>query len=409
MCVHRCAFCDISVDISSFVNRNPMQLHKARSPNCPLVTGAASNTSLQVCGQISGHHFTELLFGATTEQHKHHLPPGHEHEKRSASQGIPCRTDRFPSSSAGLSLSGQRSEPSSPAVSAADSHRTTIEPARLPAHTPETIRSQAPEPALPMLPAEPITFRAPEPGQPPQPSQPVRTQTTGNALPYQTARLVSPHQQEIASNPRPTETPGRNASSQSGSNVNAAPATPRAGPALQSPPSSTADPPRQLVTYSQLGIYTQEPKRPDLAIATSRVNTYTGWPHATTHTPEEMAEAGFYYVGEPSTCFACSAKHTHARTHARTHTHTHAHCPIDSLPEEELCCFVCYLLFYMKTCLNYNLSDRVELGGGGGQGGGRATTGRREAGLPKGLRRDPRFDSRLFTQTSICTANQSLV
>ena len=28
------------------------------------------------------------------------------------------------------------------------------------------------------------------------------------------------------------------------------------------------------------------------------MNTYTGWPHATTHSPEEMAEAGFYYVGK---------------------------------------------------------------------------------------------------------------
>ena len=296
MCVHRCAFCDISVDISSFVNRNPMQLHRDRSPNCPLVTGAANNTSLQELGQKSGHHFNELLFGAATEQHKHHLPRGHEHEQR----------------------------PSSSAVSASDIHRRTIEPARLPAHPLETTRSQAPELASPMLPAEPITSQGPEPRLPPQPSQPIRTQTTGNALPYQTARLVSPHQQEIASNPRPTETPGRNASSQSGSNVNAAPATPRAGPAPQSPPSSTADPPRQLVTYSQLGIYTQEPKRPDLAIATSRMNTYTGWPHATTHTPEEMAEAGFYYVGEPSTFFCLFCKtHTHARTHARTHAHTH--------------------------------------------------------------------------------------
>ena len=194
MCVHRCAFCDISVDISSFVNRNPMQLHRARSPDCPLVTGAASNTSLQECGQISGHHFTELLFGATTEQHKHHLPPGHEHQQRSASQEIPCRTDWFPSSSAGLSLSGQRSEPSSPAVSAADSHRTTIEPSRLPAHTPEPVRAQAQEPAW-----QPQTPQLGLP--PPLPSEPIRAQIPRNACPFQTAQLVSSHQQEIAPSP----------------------------------------------------------------------------------------------------------------------------------------------------------------------------------------------------------------
>ena len=59
--------------------------------------------------------------------------------------------------------------------------------------------------------------------------------------------------------------------------------------------------------YNQLGIYAQEPKQPDLTIAMSRKNTYTGWPHATTHTPEEMAEAGFYYVGQndPVRCINC--------------------------------------------------------------------------------------------------------
>jgi FtsP/CotA-like multicopper oxidase with cupredoxin domain len=52
------------------------------------------------------------------------------------------------------------------------------------------------------------------------------------------------------------------------------------------------------VTYSQLGIYTEEPKRFDYAITGSRVGTYTDWPHPHTHTPDEMAEAGFYFVGE---------------------------------------------------------------------------------------------------------------
>ena len=341
MCVHRCPFCDISVDINSFVNTDPMQLHKARSPNCPLVTGAASNMSVQERGQISGHSFIKHMFQATTEQHKHPRPSRgsekeHKHQQRPLTSHVRgSRTDEFSSSSTGQSVS----EPRSPALSAPENDRRTAahtpepiraqapEPARLPAHTPEPIRAQAPEPArLPAHTPEPIRAQAPEPARlpahtpepiraqtpeparqpqtpqlvlpPPLPSEPVRAQIPGNGSPFQTARPISSHQQDIAPSPRPTETPGRNASSQSGSNVNAAPDTPRAGPALQSPPSSTADPPRQLVTYSQLGIYTQEPKRPDLAIATSRVNTYTGWPHATTHTPEEMAEAGFYYVGE---------------------------------------------------------------------------------------------------------------
>ena len=104
--------------------------------------------------------------------------------------------------------------------------------------------------------AEPITSRAPGPALPPQPSEPTRAQTTGNALPNQTARPISARQQEVASSPRPTETLGRNETNQPGSNTKSAPATPPAAPAPQSPPPSTTEPPRQLVTYSQLGIYT---------------------------------------------------------------------------------------------------------------------------------------------------------
>ena len=310
MCFYRCAFCDIIVDISSFVNRNPMELHRVKSPACPLVTGTADNTSLQQWGQISGRHFNQLFFGATSE---HEIPPlsaasatEQEHEERSASQGRRAGTDRFPTSLTGPNLSGGVSQPCSPALSAPDGHSRTAEPTQPPAHPPEPIRIQAPDPASQLQPAEPITSQAPGPALPPQPSEPTRAQTTGNALPNQTARPVGTHRQEVASSSRTTETLGRNTTNQSGSNSNIASATAPAAPAPQSPPPSTTEPPRQLVTYSQLGIYTQEPKRHDFAIATTRMNTYTGWPHSSTHTPEDMAEEGFYYVGKHC-CFVCSS------------------------------------------------------------------------------------------------------
>ena len=53
-----------------------------------------------------------------------------------------------------------------------------------------------------------------------------------------------------------------------------------------------------MVTYEDLGIFSQAPKRPDLAVTQVRINTFEGWPYDSSHPREKMAEAGFYYTGE---------------------------------------------------------------------------------------------------------------
>ncbi|KAK7478904.1 hypothetical protein BaRGS_00029885 [Batillaria attramentaria] len=64
---------------------------------------------------------------------------------------------------------------------------------------------------------------------------------------------------------------------------------------------------RQVVTYEQLGIFAQRPKRQDMAVAATRINTFEAWPHADSHPASEMAEAGFYYTGHADLvrCFYC--------------------------------------------------------------------------------------------------------
>nr|KAG5693494.1 hypothetical protein BaRGS_006484 [Batillaria attramentaria] len=63
----------------------------------------------------------------------------------------------------------------------------------------------------------------------------------------------------------------------------------------------------QVVTYEQLGIFAQRPKRQDMAVAATRINTFEAWPHADSHPASEMAEAGFYYTGHADLvrCFYC--------------------------------------------------------------------------------------------------------
>ena len=62
--------------------------------------------------------------------------------------------------------------------------------------------------------------------------------------------------------------------------------------------SSEARSGQQVVTYQQLGIVTEAPKRPDMAMINSRVGTFRNWPSSSSHTPLELSEAGFYYAGQ---------------------------------------------------------------------------------------------------------------
>ncbi|KAK3585624.1 hypothetical protein CHS0354_004541 [Potamilus streckersoni] len=51
----------------------------------------------------------------------------------------------------------------------------------------------------------------------------------------------------------------------------------------------------------------EQPKHPEYAPLSSRVNSYTGWPARLDQTPQQMAEAGFYYAGinDYTRCFQC--------------------------------------------------------------------------------------------------------
>ena len=60
---------------------------------------------------------------------------------------------------------------------------------------------------------------------------------------------------------------------------------------------------KQKLTYSDLGIFAEKPKRPDMAPIQKRLATYTGkWKESYTQTPKMLADAGLYYTGW---CIVC--------------------------------------------------------------------------------------------------------
>ncbi|KAH9505032.1 hypothetical protein Btru_061476 [Bulinus truncatus] len=60
-------------------------------------------------------------------------------------------------------------------------------------------------------------------------------------------------------------------------------------------------------TYSELGIITERPKRPEYALKQKRRETFTNWPRDHHLSEDELAEAGFYYAGygDCARCFYC--------------------------------------------------------------------------------------------------------
>ncbi|KAI8745589.1 inhibitor of apoptosis [Biomphalaria glabrata] len=60
-------------------------------------------------------------------------------------------------------------------------------------------------------------------------------------------------------------------------------------------------------TYSELGIVTERPKRPEYAIKNERIKTFSNWPPSHLIQKEDLADAGFYYAayGDCARCFFC--------------------------------------------------------------------------------------------------------
>ncbi|KAH9488684.1 Baculoviral IAP repeat-containing protein 7 [Bulinus truncatus] len=60
-------------------------------------------------------------------------------------------------------------------------------------------------------------------------------------------------------------------------------------------------------TYSDLNIITDRPKRPEYALKIKRIQSFDSWPRYHHLTPDELAEAGFYFAGygDCTRCFYC--------------------------------------------------------------------------------------------------------
>ncbi|KAK7088913.1 uncharacterized protein [Littorina saxatilis] len=355
-----CAFCTVVVVIKRFCGRNAMALHAELKPQCRFVRGEdVGNISIAEAAERSGAVFVE----------KYSIPAGHASDatQRSLQTATsPVRRDHLAEVLATDSEPTAAEEPASYPLSL-----PTDKPGSVFSSLPADIRSSQPfgnndsgrlrDTAGPQLHQQlqrdgTQGSGSRDVGETVADSRPALAAGTGGShlaasasatapsagrteMPYQTATFSTPEPQSSSSGtatPSQTTTANQPASNQTNgphqtTRVSAGPVT-SGGTAREAPQSiaqgsegversqisgngggtdssgrSENGTERQLVTYEELGIFSQRPKRPDMAVTQVRINTFEGWPHQASHPKEEMAEAGFYYTGHADLvrCFHC--------------------------------------------------------------------------------------------------------
>ncbi|KAK7089319.1 hypothetical protein V1264_024608 [Littorina saxatilis] len=351
-----CAFCTVVVVIKRFCGRNAMALHAELKPQCRFVRGEdVGNISIAEAAERSGAVFVE----------KYSIPAGHASDatQRSLQTATsPVRRDHLAEVLATDSEPTAAEEPASYPLSL-----PTDKPGSVFSSLPADIEGAYPngnndssrlrDTAGPLLQRDGTQGSGSrDVGETVADSRPALAAGTGGShlaasasatapsagrteMPYQTATFSTPEPQSSSSGtatPSQTTTANQPASNQTNgphqtATVSAGPVT-SGGTAREAPQSiaqgsegversqisgngggtdssgrSENGTERQLVTYEELGIFSQRPKRPDMAVTQVRINTFEGWPHQASHPKEEMAEAGFYYTGHADLvrCFHC--------------------------------------------------------------------------------------------------------
>ncbi|KAK7488988.1 hypothetical protein BaRGS_00019792 [Batillaria attramentaria] len=316
-----CAFCSVEVPGDQMIGRQPMDVHKELSPSCPLITGRdTTNRSMGQFWQTGGQEYVQR-FHEDPERQVVHCKPSEqpEHPKDGPGVGLHLQPERTESPSFTSASPTQNHEAqnslSHPAANTPQlPGPVMLEPQSLPTAV-NTDGHQSWAPSLQQIP-EPVSLPA-QSSSPPQQQATPHTFASHTARPEPITRSTSHQIPQPEPQAQTTESTaasdGQEVPAAQGHGQSTAPQGPQSSqptPSESSPsenPPPSSDPPRQVVTYAQLGIFTQQPKRQDMVVGATRCNTFSGWPHAETHTPDEMSDAGFYYTGHGDLvrCFYC--------------------------------------------------------------------------------------------------------
>ncbi|PVD28235.1 hypothetical protein C0Q70_10822 [Pomacea canaliculata] len=284
----KCAFCEAEMELETFKGRNPLAVHREQSPHCPLVLD--ENTDNRTV-QKAGHTSSLLMISS--------LRAGDSHdrcESQHVGSGVP--EDPTESSTGSLVRSLSRGSASLSEPSQLSSGSATMSTGQQSRHSSTSDRftesgvnsgeGQSQERSMPSITGG-QSFTAnlylPEGATVPQSARPVQENFVATSLPAH-------------GNLTDGSLPSQLSASNQGEK--------KIRDSFHSLPKLLQDRDRKQ-TGSRPEDREQRPKRPDLAVTTSRISTFSLWPHKDSHPPEEMAEAGFYYTGHDdlARCFFC--------------------------------------------------------------------------------------------------------
>jgi hypothetical protein len=284
-----CNFCRLSIPLVDLytAEADPLRTHRRLKPDCPIIRG-------EQCGDIPvppvGQHGEFQGLTANTETTpKPALTSAPTDSVGTASLQNRMHGGQSAQYQVGMAISPsptvQRNQPQrDTGYMEADSTPSIEQPREGSLPSQRETQAYNPEPAR----------REREQAQTnANPSRPSRTEAS---LPAQSQ--AAPVSNNDAARQNNTSSSSSARSSTSGSNSAESASQPASAPASNKD-GAAAPKEKKKLTYSDLGIFADKPKRADMAVMMKRVQSFAGkWNPNYTQKPEMLADAGMYYAGK---------------------------------------------------------------------------------------------------------------
>ena len=277
----QCCFCNFRISLPELKRPgiDPINMHMEKSPQCPLIQG-------RDCGNVP---FPPRPASHSPE-HVQNSP-----QQVSSSNGSAVPTEVARDNSRSMSAPAENTNNNIGSLMEGNPYQpdmATVQPSPV-------VQQQEAQPHRHTLHTDSVPS-VEQPRRSPAPSATARNVSNSSSTNAsrqngsESAHTTAPSNGSSRSSPRSAASSGNAPAARQPASQNS--------PNDKSKPSSEgkAEPSKEKkkLTYSDLGIFAEKPKRPDMAVMNKRLSTFNGkWKDSYTQTPKMLAEAGMYYAG----------------------------------------------------------------------------------------------------------------
>lgn len=277
----QCFFCKFRISLPELKQPgiDPIKMHMEKSPQCPLIQG-------RDCGNVP--------FPTHPANHSAE-PVQNSPQQVSSSNGSAVATEVARDNSGSMSAPAENTNNNTGSLMEGSPYQpdvATVQPSPV-------VQQQAAQPHRHTLHTDSVPSveqprRSPAPSATPRNGSNSSSTNASRQNGSESAHTTAPSNGSSRSSPRSAASNGSAPAARQPASQNS--------PNNKSKPSSEgkAEPSKEKkkLTYSDLGIFAEKPKRPDMAVMNKRLSTFNGkWKDSYTQTPKMLAEAGMYYAG----------------------------------------------------------------------------------------------------------------